>query len=52
MQIVFTFTGIFMNSVDMSNEEGENKGSTVEKASTKPLLRGNRHEMLDDSVEA
>ncbi|XP_041017419.1 probable sphingolipid transporter spinster homolog 2 isoform X1 [Juglans microcarpa x Juglans regia] len=47
------FIGIFLNSVDMSNEEDENKGSTVEKAaSTKPLLGGNRNEMLDDSVEA
>lgn len=52
MQIVFTSTGIFLNGVDMFNEEGENKGSMVEKTSTKPLLGGNRNEMLDDSVEA
>jgi hypothetical protein len=48
----FAFTGIFLNSVDMSAEEGENHISTVEKTTMKPLLAENRNEMLDDSSEA
>ncbi|XP_059437572.1 probable sphingolipid transporter spinster homolog 2 [Corylus avellana] len=46
------FIGIFLNSVDMSAEEGENHISTVEKTTMKPLLAENRNEMLDDSSEA
>ncbi len=46
------FTGIFLNSVDMSAEEGENQVTTVEKATMKPLLAEIRDEMLDDSGEA
>lgn len=47
-----TFTGIFLKSVDKFNEDDENEVSTVEKANMKPLLRGNRNEMIDDPGEA
>ncbi|KAB1223847.1 hypothetical protein CJ030_MR2G009200 [Morella rubra] len=46
------FIGIFLNSVDMYNEEGENEASTVEKASMKPLLGGKRNEVVNYSGEA
>nr|POF14696.1 isoform 2 of probable sphingolipid transporter spinster like 3 [Quercus suber] len=44
--------GIFLKSVDKFNEGDENEVSTVEKANMKPLLGGNRNEMIDDPGEA
>ncbi|XP_075654547.1 putative sphingolipid transporter spinster homolog 2 [Castanea sativa] len=44
--------GIFLKSVDKFNVGDENEVSTVEKANMKPLLGGNRNEMIDDPGEA
>lgn len=37
-----TLTGVFLNSVDKFNEDGENQVSLINKANMKPLLEDNR----------
>ncbi|KAJ7943814.1 Major facilitator superfamily [Quillaja saponaria] len=46
------FIGIFLNSVDMSQDEGENQVATCAKDNMKPLLEGNRNNMQDGFGEA
>lgn len=46
------WTGVFLNSVDRSNEDGENQVSTNAKANMEPLLEENRHDMPENFSEA
>ncbi|KAK9285399.1 hypothetical protein L1049_024591 [Liquidambar formosana] len=45
------FVGVFLNSEDRFNEDGENRDSISKKANMKPLLDENSDEMPDTSAE-